>query len=119
MIKVVEINKEKNRVKSYTCIDLDDDRQFDLSKDELIDLIHNKQVTNATAYKFQGATSVRLVDKKKTEERKKIITLYKLVHEAKKRGILNLDLSDLMVNTETMVVSRKSTNEALLDSSEE
>ena len=105
MIKVLKINKEKNRVKSYTC--MDGDKEFELSKDELVELIRDKQVSNATAYKFEGITSVRIVDKKKMEERRKVVTLYKLVHEAKKRGIKEFDLSDFVVDTETMIVTKK------------
>lgn len=58
MIKVLSVNKQGNRIISYTCTD--GSRTIDLTKGQLSNYISNKQVINATQQIYKGNTIIRI-----------------------------------------------------------
>lgn len=60
MIKVLNINKEGNRVRSYTCTD--GSSTAELSKEQLISHINNGNVSNARIQVYKGNTIIRVAD---------------------------------------------------------
>ncbi len=69
MIKVLSVNKEGNRVKSYTCTD--GSSTAELSKEQLISHINNGNVSNARIQVYKGNTIIRIADSDSTTTRKR------------------------------------------------
>lgn len=69
MIKVLNINKEGNRVKSYTCTD--GSSTAELSKEQLISHINNGNVSNARIQVYKGNTIIRVADSDSTTTRRR------------------------------------------------
>lgn len=58
MITVLKINKQGNKILSYTCTDGKNNK--DISKEQLIQYIDAKQVTNAKKQIYKGSTIIRV-----------------------------------------------------------
>lgn len=69
MIKVLNVNKEGNRVKSYTCTD--GSSTAELSKEQLISHINNGNVSNARIQVYKGNTIIRVADSDSTTTRRR------------------------------------------------
>lgn len=69
MIKVLSVNKEGNRVKSYTCTD--GASTAELSKEQLISHINNGNVSNARIQVYKGNTIIRVADSDSTTTRRR------------------------------------------------
>lgn len=133
MIKVTKINKQGNRIQSYTCTD--GKQTLDLTKEQLISYIDKKMVSNAKKQTYQGKTIIRINDKEisyievpkqsniktadnlnqcKYTQNDKVQTvdklsntqLIKFIEEAKKRGIKELSLEQIVVDTSTLNIRK-------------
>lgn len=60
MIKVLNINKQGNKIISYTCTD--GSKTLDLTKEQLSQYILQKKVLNATQQVYKGTTIIRVKD---------------------------------------------------------
>lgn len=60
MIEVLEVNKQGNKIISYTCDDGSTDKVKYLSKEELIHEIENNNVSNARLQVYKGKLIVRV-----------------------------------------------------------
>lgn len=63
MITVLKVNKQGNRVVSYTCTD--GTKSLDLSKEQLSQYITQKRVSNATQQVYKGTKIIRIKDTNK------------------------------------------------------
>ena len=125
MIKVVRVNKTGNKIDSYTCTD--GNRSINLTKEQLIAYINNKQVTNARLQVYNGTSIIRLKDDDITERinRKascgsipgtketepcisRGFTIQDYIDEQRAAGKRTLDFGDILVDTVTLQVTYKS-----------
>ena len=63
MIKILNVNKQGNRIISYTCTD--DNQTSELTKEQVIQLIKNKQISNATLQYYNNKPIIRIKDNTK------------------------------------------------------
>lgn len=73
MIKIISINKQGNKIIDYSCES--DGAQISLTKEQLVEKINNKEVSNAHIQIYKGQTIIRvnLGDKPKREVKNKDI----------------------------------------------
>lgn len=126
MITVLKINKQGNKITSYTCTD--GNKTLDLTKEMLIELIGKKVVVNAKIQVYQGRTIIRLSDKVITSQNNekdatkldnkaqkvekdeidniRETQLIRYIQNAKNRGIKELPLEDIIVNTSNLSIRK-------------
>lgn len=135
MIQVLKVNKQGNKIVSYTCTD--GATVLDLTKEHLIKYINNKQVINAKVQMYQGKPIVRVTEaksvstnkiKENTSKTNKVKQtdkneLIEFILRAKKEGHKIVRLGKIDVDTETfkikksnMVVKTPEEIQAMIDS---
>ena len=111
MIRVISINKQGNKIISYTCTD--GKRNSDLTKEQLIEYIKRKQVSNARLQIYKGSSIVRVTeDTQRTESLGNVVesapktanTIMDYIASAKSRGVKSLDLTGLVVDTDSLKI---------------
>ena len=118
MIQVLKINKHGNRISSYTCTD--GSKTLDLTKEQLINFIDRKMVNNAKKQVYQGKTIIRVDDAAKfisnqvqnnnkedsNNTKYEENQLIQYVNKAKEKGIKELDLGQIAVDTSTFEIRK-------------
>lgn len=118
MIQVLKINKHGNRIVSYTCTD--GSKTLDLTKEQLINFIDRKMVNNAKKQVYQGKTIIRVDDAAKfisnpvqnnikedsNNTKYEENQLIQYVNKAKEKGIKELDLGQIAVDTSTFEIRK-------------
>lgn len=116
MITVLKINKQGNKIISYTCTD--GGQTLDLSKEQLCGYIDKKMVSNAKIQVYQGNIIVRVSDAAKdvqkaptnnstvTKPKKSVYTILDYINEAKDSGVNELSLADIVVNTNNLAIKK-------------
>ena len=118
MITVLKVNKQGNKIISYTCTD--GAQTLDISKEQLCGYIDKKMVSNAKMQNYQGNIIVRVSDAIKNVQsvptnNNSVYTILDYINEAKNSGIGELSLADIVVNTNNLAI-RKVNNKQVAES---
>lgn len=62
MITLLQVIKEGNRIRAYSCTD--GDQEFYLSKQEVIDFIKEGKVNNARLQNYRNSDIIRIIERK-------------------------------------------------------
>ena len=125
MLKVLRVNKQGNKILSYTCTD--GTKQGDITKDQLVEHIKRKNVSNARVQVYNGTVIVRITDdadkiniptppkqieSKPMAEAVKPVpsntapTILDVIAKAKDKGMKSVTLNNITVDTTTLAVSK-------------
>ena len=116
MITVLKVNKQGNKIISYTCTD--GAQTLDLSKEQLCGYIDKKMISNARIQIYQGNIIVRVNDAIKDVQTaptnnniNSVYTILDYINEAKNSGISELSLADIVVNTNNLAIRKVKNNQ--------
>ena len=110
MITVLKINKQGNKIISYTCTD--GNTTLDLIKEQLLEYIDKKQVSNAKIQMYQGKTIIRVKDvssisvksSNKVKTDNDVFTILDYINKAKQGGASKIKLDNLIVDVNTLAI---------------